>query len=90
MAATREGQQAAGPETTFGQRLRITRELRGRSAIELSQAAGLGRNAVGEIEREANANPTLRTIEKLARALDVDAGWLATGRGSAIPNRPAA
>lgn len=77
MGAAREPQ--AGPETTFRQRLRIAREVRGYSAVELSTKAGLGRNVVGQVERDPNANPGLKTIAKLAAALDVDAGWLTSG-----------
>lgn len=59
----------------FGERVRQLREARGISQEELGFQAGLHRTAVSFIER-AQRSSTLDTIEKLARALDVDPSQL--------------
>jgi transcriptional regulator with XRE-family HTH domain len=59
----------------FGLALRRLREERGLSQEELAIRTGLHRNHVGEIER-AEANPTLKTVDLIATALDLPASEL--------------
>ena len=55
----------------FGLAVRRLREERGISQEELGQLTGLHRNHVGQIER-AELNPTLKSVELIARALTVE------------------
>lgn len=54
----------------FGKRVRELRLARGLSQEALADAAGLHRTAISLIEI-ANRSSTLETVEKIARALDV-------------------
>lgn len=56
---------------TLAANLRRHRESKGISQEELASLAGLHRTYVGAVER-AERNITLSTLERLARALDVD------------------
>nr|AGF93121.1 protein containing Helix-turn-helix type 3 domain protein [uncultured organism] len=55
----------------FGKRLRELRKSRDLSQEALSREAGLDRTYVGKIER-GEKSPSLKTIQKLAEALEVD------------------
>ena len=59
---------------TLGQKLRQTRQARG---LSQRQAAGgcITRNMLSQIEND-QATPSMRTLEHLARTLDVSVGWL--------------
>ena len=59
----------------FGLAVREQREQRGISQEELAHLTGLHRNHMGEIER-AELNPTLKSVEAIARALDLKASDL--------------
>lgn len=54
----------------FGDRIRELRHQRRLSQEDLAERAGLHRTYIGFVER-AERNPTLKTMEKLARGLDV-------------------
>jgi transcriptional regulator with XRE-family HTH domain len=56
--------------TAFGERLRILRLKKGFSQEKLAELAGLHRTYVGGVER-GERNPTLATLNNLARALDI-------------------
>ncbi len=56
--------------TLLARRLRRVRRERGLTQEELAGRAGLNRNYVGMVERE-ESSPTIETLEKLARALEV-------------------
>jgi transcriptional regulator with XRE-family HTH domain len=60
----------AGGDRPFGQTVRQLREKRQLSQERLGQLAQLHRNYIGGIER-GELNPTLRTIQKLAAALEL-------------------
>lgn len=62
----------------FARKVRDLRERRGYSQEGLASATRLSRNYIGMIER-AEANVTLLTIEKIARALNVDGFELLKG-----------
>ncbi len=57
--------------TRFAKKLRNERLRRGLSQESLASVAGLSRNYIGMIER-GEANLTLGTIERLARALRME------------------
>jgi transcriptional regulator with XRE-family HTH domain len=61
--------------------LRVLRKLKGFTQEELADRAGINRNYVGQIEREEKS-PTIDTIEKLSRELDIDPGTLLAMRKS--------
>jgi DNA-binding XRE family transcriptional regulator len=56
---------------TFGQTLRDTRRQARVSQDDLAQRSGVDRSAISNYER-GRREPNLRTIVKLARALDVE------------------
>jgi transcriptional regulator with XRE-family HTH domain len=57
-------------DPAFGQAVRQLREKRELSQERLGQLSQLHRNYIGGIER-GELNPTLKTIKKLAAALDL-------------------
>ena len=62
-------------KTEFGKHLRKLREERGLTQEELADRAGMHFTYVGQIERGIR-NPSLINLQKLAKALKVDAGRL--------------
>ncbi len=56
---------------TFGHNIQTLRKARGLTQEQLAEKSGLHRTYIGMIER-AEKNITLRNIEKLAKALDVN------------------
>lgn len=63
-----------------GKRLREARDIRGLSMRQLEQLADAAGNLVRNTE-SARSTPTLATIERLAKALNVSPAWLAYGQG---------
>jgi transcriptional regulator with XRE-family HTH domain len=57
--------------STVAANLRRLRNAKGITQEELAERAGINRNYVGMIERETNS-PTIKVLEKLARALGAD------------------
>jgi len=55
----------------LGQMIRIYREKKGLSQEQLSFHANLHRTYIGQIER-AEKNATIKSIEKIAQALEID------------------
>lgn len=66
----------------MGARVRATRQMLGLSSAELALQAGLSIGLISQIER-GQANPSLRTLERLRLALDVPLMVLLEGSGSA-------
>lgn len=62
---------------TFGQRLKELRLARGLNQEDLAAQAGVDRTYISQAERGVR-NPTLGTMTKLAKALDVDVTELLT------------
>lgn len=56
---------------TFGHNIQTLRKARGLTQEQLAEKSGLHRTYIGMIER-AEKNITLRNIEKLSKALDVN------------------
>lgn len=69
---------AAPQRRQFGENLRSARYGAGLSQAHLAERAGIGRTAVSAYER-GEREPSLRTILRLARALEVPAGTLVRG-----------
>lgn len=70
-----------GP-SKIGKRIAVCRKRAGLSASRLSLEAGLARSHVAAIESGRNPRLTVETVEKLARVLNVRAGWLVDGLDS--------
>ena len=66
----------------MGARVRAIRQMMGLSSAELALQAGLSVGVISQIER-GQANPSLRTLERLRLALDVPLMVLLEGPGSA-------
>lgn len=56
---------------TFARNLRAAREQRGLTQEQLAARAGMHRTFVGAVER-GDRNASLRTVQRLADALDVE------------------
>lgn len=57
-------------EEATGQKVREIREKRGVSLNELARRSGVAKGNLSEIER-GHKSPTVRTLRKIARGLDV-------------------
>ncbi|MBL9005913.1 MAG: helix-turn-helix transcriptional regulator [Myxococcales bacterium] len=64
----------------IGERLFEARQAAGLGMLALARRAGLANATVNDIEKGRHI-PAADTIERLARALRVRAGWLAFGEG---------
>jgi transcriptional regulator with XRE-family HTH domain len=60
-----------GLKQTVAKNIRVLRLARGYTQEELSELAGINRNYTGMIEREERS-PTVDTLEKIAKALNVE------------------
>lgn len=64
-------------QRTFGRNLRARREARGLSQEAFADALGIHRTYIGGIER-GERNLSLRVVERLAAAIDVEPSTLLT------------
>lgn len=64
---------------TIGERVRWAREKRGLSCAALDETADLSCGHTASIESGRRETPSVVTVSKLARALDVDVAWLING-----------
>ena len=62
-------------QDTFGERVRARRLILEWTQAELSEKTGIGQKEISEIELGQHS-PTLKTVEKLAKALEIDASKL--------------
>lgn len=60
----------------IGNNIRKLRQTKGISQDRLSKEADLALNTIVKIETGRNSNPTVQTLEKIAKALDVATGDL--------------
>lgn len=68
--------------------LRDERQRQGISMEVLAEKAGLSKGMVSLVERDLR-NPTLNTIVRIARALNMDLGKLLVGSAQAVvPKKP--
>jgi len=57
--------------STIGKNIKRYRQEKGLSQDKLSKLADLSLNTVVKIELDESPNPTIETIQKIAKALDV-------------------
>ena len=57
--------------STIGKNIKGYRQKKGLSQDKLSKLADLSLNTVVKIELDESPNPTIETIQKIAKALDV-------------------
>ena len=69
-------------QTAYGKRLALARNFRGIKQHELSKMTGISQPTIGSAE--AQGRGSVHTAQ-LAKALNVDAYWLATGHGHMLP-----
>ncbi|MBB5075020.1 helix-turn-helix domain-containing protein [Nonomuraea endophytica] len=74
---------------TIGQRLRRLRKKRGLTQPELARKAGVSLDLVSKLERDVRESMSWTSMIKLARALDVDPGYIA-GKGGHLEPVPGA
>ena len=65
-------------EKQLGMRIRYLRNKKKMSQEELSFTSGVNRNYLSDLER-GTRNPTLKVLEKIAKALDIDLSTLLKG-----------
>jgi transcriptional regulator with XRE-family HTH domain len=70
-------------QSDYGRRLVLARQARGVTQHQLSKLTGVSQPTIGSTETQGRGS--LKTAE-FAKALNVDAYWLATGEGSMLPN----
>ena len=58
----------------IGDKIRELREKRKLTQIELAKLAGISNTYLSDIER-GRVNPSLKTLDKLARALGIKIDW---------------
>ena len=71
---------------TLGERIKYYRELQELTQAELANLVDLDQTFISKLERIDTQETT--KIPQIAKALKVDAYWLATGEGSATPHIP--
>ncbi|KKR85074.1 MAG: Transcriptional regulator, XRE family [Candidatus Uhrbacteria bacterium GW2011_GWA2_41_10] len=57
--------------STISKNIRKLREQRGISQDRLSKLADISLNTIAKLELNENQNPTIETLQKIAKALDV-------------------
>lgn len=72
---------------TLGERIKLLRNRKGWGPGELSEASGVSRAYLWQLETGGKDRPTLDTLEKLARALDVRVSQLAEDDPSPEPSQ---
>ncbi len=74
---------------TLGERIRARRQRKRWKLKDLSESTGLSVPYLSDLERDQSANPTLDTLNAIARSLDCDvAELLATGGSEPGSNTP--
>lgn len=63
----------------IGKNIKIITEFKGMTLVELSKKSGVSLNTIHMLTRDDPDNATLRTIDRLAEALEVDVRTLQTG-----------
>jgi len=58
--------------STIGKNLKKLREQKGISQDRLSKLADISLNTIAKLELEQSPNPTIETLQKLAKALEVN------------------
>lgn len=68
---------------SLASRLKAEREARNLKQDQLGKLAGVGQSTIANIENGTRQNP--RNLLEIAKALNVSAEWLKTGRGEKVP-----
>lgn len=76
------------PRMQVGDRIKATRQALGLKQGELAERAGIDQATVSRIERNRQDNPTVETVERLARALGVSASQLLQEEAAPVIERP--
>ncbi len=71
--------------TTIAGRLRWARQRRALSQEQLAAKSGVTEAAISRIENGKILAPRMGTMQKLAKAITVDPGWLVTGDDTLRP-----
>lgn len=64
------------PQSKIGKNIKKLRQEKGISQDRLSKLADLSLNTVVTVESGANPNPTIETLTKIAKALEVGVDYL--------------
>ena len=62
---------STNPQSKIGKNIKKRRRKKGISQDRLSKLADLSLNTVVTVESGANPNPTIETLTKIAKALDI-------------------
>ncbi len=60
----------------FGDKIRYIRETRGLSTTEVATLSGLSQSFISDIENKRRQSPTIKTVQKLAKALGTSVSYL--------------
>lgn len=77
----------AANTATYRNRLRETRELAGLSMEQLVARSGITKPTIWKIETDPDYRPRPAAQEALARALNVNVGWLFYIEGREVPKK---
>lgn len=58
--------------STIGKNIKKLREQKGISQDRLSKLADISLNTISKLELEESPNPTIETLQKIAKALEVE------------------
>lgn len=75
-------------EISVGMRVRASRDRLNWEQQDLSDKSQVPVPTIKDIERGKTKNPRAKTLNALASALNVDAGWLRTGEKSPVKVAP--
>ena len=73
---------------TFGDRIKIALNRRKMSASELARRVGVSRSAINQLINGGSKGAKPENLIKIAKTLDVNPEWLATGNGKMKPEIP--
>lgn len=61
---------------TFGERLQLCMDLRGKSVSDLAQSTGINKGNISKYMRDKISVPTFRIVSKFAKSLNVSPSYL--------------
>lgn len=67
---------------TPGSQIKILRDKRSMTLDDLAKKTGINRDHIGRIERGETRNPRIDTLQKIAKALDVNTAALLFGEAA--------
>jgi len=69
-------------DMNFGERLIQARKALGLNQSELARRTGITRSAISQLERDERRRLSMDNLFKVAKVLQVNPEWLATGEGT--------